>query len=160
MNQTVRHLAYGVSTGATVFALVVPPIHLLVALAGVVGLDLGQWNNPVEVFVFVITAMVVGVFPWGLWIVLNDAWKCNMFDQEHEVAAYLIASIGVFVILTVLVCTRLQPIYEQFRWFITPALFICAVALLCWRWRSVWRFPAGLGVGGILEQALTGQDES
>lgn len=160
MNQTVRHLAYGASTGVTVFALVVPPIHLLVVLAGFFGLDLGQWNNPVEVFVFVITAMVVGVFPWGLWIVLNDAWKGNMFDHESEVASYLIAAIGVFVILTILVCTRLQPIYEQFRWFITPALVIGAVGLLRWRWRSVWRFPTGLGVGGIIEQALSGQDES
>jgi len=160
MNQTVRHLSYGVSTGVTVFALVVPPIHMLVALVAFIGLDLGQWDNPVEVFIFLITAMVVGVFPWGLWIVLNDAWKGNMFDQDHEVAAYLVASIAVFVILTIVVCTRLQPIYAQFRWFFTPVLFIVAVALLCWRWRSVWRFPAGLGVGGIVEQALAGPEES
>jgi len=155
MNRTMRHLAYGVSTGVTVFALVVPPIHLLVALAGVVGLDLGQWHNPVEVFIFLVTAVVAGVFPWGLWIVLNDAWKGDMFDQDREVAAYLIASIGVFVMLTILVCTRLQPIYAEYRWFITPALFLLAVALLVWRWRSVWRLTSGLGVGGTVEQALS-----
>jgi len=159
MNRTMQHLAYGISTGITVFALVVPPIHLLVAIVGFLGLDLGQWNNPVEVFIFLVTAMVAGVFPWGLWIVLNDAWKGGMFDHDGEVAAYLVASIGVFVVLTILVCTRLQPIYAEFRWFITPALFILAVALIVWRWRSVWRLPTGLGVRGVVDQALTGMDE-
>jgi len=154
-----RHLGYGASAGLTIFCLVVPPIHLLVAMAGLIGLDLNRWDNPVEVFIFLVTALVAGLFPWGLWIVLNDAWKAALFDHDREVAAYLIASIGVFVILTILICTRLQPIYAEFRWFITPALFVFAVALLCWRWRKVWRFRADRGVVDIVNQALSGGHE-
>jgi|GEM_PF-2156654 len=154
MNRTMRHLVLGVSTGVTVFTIVVPLIHLLAELAKFVGLQLRTWDNPVEVFVFVVTAVMVGVFPWGLWILLTDARKANLFNEGREVAGYLLAALIVFLALTLLVCTRVQHIYAQYRWFLSPALLVCAVALIRWRWRKVWRLPTGMGLAGTLGHAL------
>lgn len=154
MNRTMRHLVLGVLTGVTVFTIAVPFIHLLAEGATLVGLELGTWDNPVEIFVFIVTAVMFGVFPWGLWILLTDARKGNMFDEGHQVAVYLLAAMGVFVALTLLVCTRVQPFYAQFRWFLTPALFVCAAVLIRWRWIKVWRLPAKIGIRGALDHAL------
>ncbi len=154
MNRTTRHLVLGGSTGVTVFAIVVPLIHLLAESVTFVGLELGTWDNPVQVFIFVMTAAMVGVFPWGLWLLLTDARKGDLFDEGHEVVAYFVAGLGVFLALTLLVCTRVQPIYAQFRWVLTPALAVCAVALIWWRWRKVWQIPAGAGIRGAVGQAL------
>ena len=154
MKWAVRHCALGISTGVTVFAIVVPLIHLLVELAASAGVQFGPWDNPIEVFIFLMTAAMVGVFPWGLWIVLTDARNGNMFDKGHEVAEYLLAAIGVFLSLTLLVCTLLQPVYAQFRWFCTPVLAVCGAALIYWRWTNVWEFPSGIGVRRILDYAL------
>ena len=98
------------STGLTVFAIVVPPIHLLAELVTLAGVGLGSWDNPVEVFIFTITAAVVGVFPWGMWIVLTDARKANLFDEDYEVAVYLVSAMVVFLSLIVLICTLLQHV--------------------------------------------------
>ncbi len=154
MKKTAGHLALGLSTGVTVFAIVVPLIHLLAELVTLVGVELGVWENPVEVFIFLMTATITGVFPWGLWILLTDARKGNMFDEGHDVAKYLLAAIGGFLALLLLVCTRLQSIYAQYRWFITPALMVCAAALVQWRWRKVWRVPKSIGFRGVLDHAL------
>ncbi len=160
MNRTARHLALGVSTGVTTFAIVVPLIHLLAELATSVGVELGAWDNPVEVFIFLMTSAMVGVFPWGLWIILTDARKGNMFEKDHEVVQYLLAAIAVFLALLLLVCTRLQAIYAEFRWFCTPALLACAAALILWRWRKVWRVPTGIGIRGVLNHAFALQRDS
>ena len=154
MSRTVRHLALGVSTGVTVFAIVVPLIHLAVELAAFAGVEFGPWNSLIEVFIFLVTAAMVGIFPWGLWIILTDARKVELFDEGHEVAGYSLAAIGVYVTLTLLVCTRLQEYYAQFRWFFTPALLVCAAALIYWRWKKVWMFPTRLGFRGVLDYAL------
>lgn len=160
MNRTARHLAFGASTGVTVFAIVVPLIHLLAESATSVGIELGTWDNPVEVFTFLATSAMVGVFPWGLWIILTDARKGDMFEENREVAQYLLAAIAVFLALLLLVCTRLQAIYAEFRWFCTPALLACAAALILWRWRKVWRIPGGIGIRGVLNHALAIQRDS
>ena len=149
-----RHLALGASAGVTVFAIVVPIIHALAALAAVVGIVFGQWDKPIEVFIFAMTAAMAGTFPGGLWILLTDARKTNMFNQGREAAQYLLAAIVVFLTLTVLVCTRLQPIYEQFRWVISPALLVCGAALLYWRWKRVWGFPTKIKARTALEYGL------
>ncbi len=154
MSRTVRHLALGVSTGVTVFAIVVPLIHLAVELAAFAGVEFGPWDSLIEVFIFLVTAAMVGIFPWGLWIVLTDARKVEMFDERHEVAEYSLAAIGVYVTLTVLVCTGLQEVYAQFRWFFTPVLLVCAAALIYWRWSKVWMFPTRLGFRRVLDYAL------
>lgn len=154
MNRTTRHLVLGASTGVTVFAIVVPLIHVLAELATLAGVELGTWDNPVEVFIFVMTAAMVGVFPWGLWIVVTDARKGNLFDVDHEVFEYFVAALSVFIALTLLVCTRVQPVYAQFRWFLTPALFVFSMALIWWRWCKVWRMAARNGIRGIIGNAL------
>ncbi len=154
MNKTARHLALGSSAGVTVFAIVVPLIHSLAELATLVGVQLGVWDNPVEVFIFLMTAAMTGAFPWGLWILLTDARKGNLFDETHDVAKYLLAAIVVFLALLLLACTRLQSVYAQYRWFITPALLVCAAALVRWRWRKVWRVPKSTGFRGVLDHAL------
>ncbi len=154
MSRTVRHLALGVSTGVTVFAIVVPFIHLSVELAAFAGVEFGPWDSLIEVFIFLVTAAMVGIFPWGLWIILTDARKVEMFNESHEVAEYSLAAIGVYVTLTLLVCTRLQEVYAQFRWLFTPALLVCAAALIYWRWSKVWMFPTRLGFRGVLDYAL------
>ena len=156
MKKTAKHLALGSAAGVTVFAIVVPLIHLLAELVTFVGIELGIWDNPVEIFIFVMTAAMVGVFPWGLWIVLTDARKGDLFDEGHDVVEYFLAAIGVFLALILLVCTTLQSAYAQYRWFITPALLVCAVALVHWRWRKVWRVPAGVGIRRVLDHALGG----
>lgn len=149
-----KHLAFGLATGVTVFAIVVPIIHLFAALAALFGLVFRPWDNPVEIFVFAITAAMLGTFPGGLWILLTDARRGNMFDQGHEVATYMLAAIGVFLALTILVCTRLQSVYEQFRWFLSPTLLVCGATLLAWRWKRVWRFSTKDGVRVALDDAL------
>jgi hypothetical protein len=143
-----------VSAAVTVFATVVPLIHLLAELAAFAGVQLGPWDNPVEVFIFLMTAAMVGAFPWGLWIILTDARQVDMFDEGREVAEYVLAAIGGYLTLTLLVCTRLQPFYAQFRWFLTPALFVCAAALIYWRWSRVWGLPTRNGVRAVLDHAL------
>ena len=160
MKKAARHLALGLSTGVTLFAIVVPLVHLLAELVTLVGVELGAWDNPVEVFIFVMTAASAGVFPWGLWIVLTDARKGNMFDEDRDVAEYMLAAMGVFLALIILVCTRLQSSYAQYRWFITPALLVCAAALVQWRWRKVWRVPRCIGFRGVLDHALAQQQSS
>lgn len=160
MNRTARHLAFGVSTGVTVFAIVVPLIHLLAESATAIGIELGTWDNPVEVFIFLTTSVMVGVFPWGLWIILTDARKGDMFEENREVAQYLLAAIAVFLALLLLVGTRLQALYAEFRWFCTPALLACAAALILWRWRKVWRVPTGIGIRGVINHALALQGDS
>ncbi len=154
MQRTVRHLVLGASTGVTVFAIVVPIIHMVAELATAVGIDLGVWDNPVEVFVFLMTAAMFAVFPWGLWILLTDARKGGLFDEDRNAAEYLLAAIGVFLTLALLACTRLQPIYSQFRWYFSPFLLVCALFLIRWRWYRVWQFPKRIGVRGVLEHAL------
>ncbi len=154
MGRTVRHLALGASTGVTVFAIVIPFIHLSVELAAFVGVDFGPWDSLIEVFIFLVTAAMVGIFPWGLWIILTDAREMEMFGEGHEVAEYSLAAIGVYVTLTLLVCTRLQDVYAQFRWLFSPALLVCAAGLIYWRWSRVWRFPTRLGFRSILDDAL------
>ena len=154
MKWMMRPLALGISTGVTAFAIVVPLIHLLVALAAVVGVVVAPWDNPIEVFLFLMTASAFGAFPWGMWIALTDARTGKLFNEDHEVVEYLLGAMSVFLALAFLVCTRLQPVYAQFRWFITPTLFACGVALLCWRWRRVWGFPPANGLRGILDHAL------
>jgi hypothetical protein len=160
MKPTMRHLTLGISTGVTAFAIVVPLIHLLVALLAVVGLVVAPWDNPVEVFLFLMTASAFAVFPWGLWIALTDARTQNMFNEDHEVAEYVLGAMGVFLTLTFLVCTRLQFVYAQFRWFITPILLACGAALLCWRWRKVWGFPLAIGLRRILDYAIPADKKS
>ena len=160
MNQTVRHLGLGVSTGVTVFMIVVPLIHVFAELAVFAGVELSAWDNPVEVFIFVMTAGLGGVFPWGLWIILTDARKGDMFEENREVAQYLLAAIAVFLGLLLLVGTRLQAIYAEFRWFCTPALLACAAALILWRWRKVWRVPKRIGIRGILDHVFAIQRDS
>ncbi len=154
MSRTVRHLVLGVTTGVTVFAIVIPLIHLAVELVAFAGVAIGTWDSLIEVFVFLVTAAMVGIFPWGLWIVLTDARKVEMFDEGRDVAAYSLAAICVYVTLTLLVCTRLQGVYAQFRWFLTPALLICAAALIRWRWTKLWMFPTKGGIRGALDCAL------
>lgn len=154
MSRTVKHLALGVSTGVTVFCIVVPLIHLSVELAAFAGVEFGPWESLIEVFIFLVTAAMVGIFPWGLWIILTDARKVEMFDESHEIAAYSLAAIGVYVTLTLLVCTLLQEVYAQFRWLFTPALLVCAAALIRWRWSKVWMFPTRQGLRGLLDYAL------
>lgn len=149
-----RHLALGASAGVTVFAIVVPIIHMLAALAAVVGIVFGRWDNPIEVFVFATTAAMAGTFPGGMWMLLTDARKANMFNQGREVAEYLLAAIAVFLTLTILVCTRLQSVYEQFRWVVSPALLVCGAALLYWRWKKVWGFPTKIKARVALDYAL------
>jgi len=160
MNSTVRHFGLGVSTGVTLFAALVPLIHFVVELTALVGLKFGPWNNPVEVFIFLMTAAMLGVFPWGLWMMLTDARRGNMFEENHEVIAYLLAAIGAYLILTLLVCTRLQAVYAQFRWFFTPVLFICAAALIYRRWRKTWGFPTRIGFRAVLDYALALERDS
>jgi hypothetical protein len=155
-----RHVALGASAGATVFAIVVPIIHMLAALAAVVGIVLGPWDKPIEVFIFAMTAAMAGTFPGGLWILLTDARKVNMFNQGREVAEYLLAAIILFLTLTLLVCTRLQSLYEQFRWFISPALLVCGAALFYWRWKRLWRLPTKIKARVALDYALALEDES
>ncbi len=157
MSRTVRHLALGVSAGVTVFAIVVPLIHLSVELATFAGVEFGPWDSLIEVFIFLVTAAMVGVFPWGMWILLTDARELELFDEGREVAEYSLAAIGVYVTLTLLVCTILQDVYAQFRWLFTPALLVCAAALVHWRWSKVWMFPTRLGFRGVLEYALAMQ---
>ncbi len=154
MKKTAGHLALGSSTGVTVFAIVVPLIHLLAELVTLVGVELGVWDNPVEIFIFLMTAAMTGVFPWGLWIILTDARKADLFDENRGVVEYLLAATGVFLALTLLVCTVLQSTYAQYRWFITPALLLCAAALLHWRWRKVWGVPGRIGLRGVVDHAL------
>jgi len=144
----------GVSTGITVFSIVIPLIHLSVELATFAGVEFGPWNSLIEVFIFLVTAAIVGIFPWGLWIVLTDARKVQIFDATHEVIKYSLAAIIVYVSLTLLVCTLLQDIYAQFRWLFSPALLLSAAALMHWRWNRVWMFPTKLGFRGVLEHAL------
>lgn len=160
MKKIAGHLALGLSAGVTVFAIVVPLVHLLAELVTLVGVELGVWDNPVEVFIFLMTAAMAGVFPWGLWIVLTDAREGNMFDEGHDVVEYLLGAIGVFLALIFLVCTRLQFTYAQYRWFITPAMLVCAAALVQWRWRKVWRVPKSIGFRGVLDHALPLQQVS
>lgn len=154
MNRTTKHLMFGLSAGVTVFAIVVPLIHLLAELLTFLGLELSTWDNPVQIFIFVVTAAVVGVFPWGLWILLTDARVGDMFDEGHEVAAYFVAALLSFLVLTLLSCTRAQSIYAEYRWLLSPVLIVCAVALIWWRWRRVWRMPRPTGIGGALRAAL------
>ena len=154
MSRTVRHLALGVSTGVTVFAIVVPLIHLAVELATFVGVEFGPWDSLIEVFIFLVTAAMIGMFPWGLWIILTDARRIELFDESREVAEYSLAAIAVYVTLTLLVCTRLQDLYAQFRWLFTPALLVCAVGLIYWRWCKVWMFPTRVGLRSVLDYAL------
>ena len=155
-----RHLALGMSTGVTAFAIVVPIVHLLAALAVFAGVEFGPWDNPIGIFIFLVTMGVFGTFPWGLWIIFTDARRGDMFHQGHEVVEYLLAAVGAFLVLTILVCTRLQAFYVQYRWFLTPAVFVCAVALSYWRWRAVWGFPRTGGVRGVLKSALDSQPGS
>ena len=56
-----------------------------------------------------------------------------MFTQGREATEYLRAWIAVFLTLTPLPCTRLQSVYEQFRWYVSPALLVCGAALFHWR---------------------------
>ncbi len=160
MNRTVRHVALGALTGLTVFAIVVPLIHLLAELVVFAGLQLGTWDNPVEIFIFLVTAAVVGLFPWGLWILLTDARKANMFDVGHEVVAYSLAAMGVHLILTLLACTIVQAAYAQFRWVFTPALLVCATVLISWRWKNVWGFSTRISPRNIVDQALALEHDS
>jgi hypothetical protein len=150
----------GVSTGLTVFAIVIPITHLLVDSVAVLGVDLGAWNNPVEVFLFLAAAAVFGVFPWGLWIILTDARTGTMFGKDHNIVEYLLASMAVYFTLAFLVCTSLQHVYQQFRWFFTPALLACAAALLYWRWSKVWGFPTKIGARRVLDYAVAIEHES
>lgn len=154
MNQTARHLALGMSAGVTVFAAVVALIHVMVELVTLTGFDFGPWENPVEVFIFLATALFVGLVPWGLWILITDAREGGLFGEEREVAAYLVAALGVYVTFTLLVCTVFQAAYAQYRWFCTPALLVCAAALIRWRWRRLWRFPVKIGLRRVLNHAL------
>ena len=154
MNQSARHLGLGLTTGVTVFAAVVALIHLMVELVAAAGFEFGSWNNPVQVFIFLVSALLVGVVPWGLWILLTDAREGHMFNTGHDVAWYLMAALGVYVTSTLLVCTILQSFYAQFRWFLTPGLLVCAVALIRWRWNKVWGFPVKIGFRSVLDYAL------
>ncbi len=154
MMKTSGHLALGLSAGVTIFAIVVPLIHMLTDLATLVGVELGVWDNPVEVFIFMMTAAMTAVFPWGLWILLTDARKVEMFDEDRYVVEYLLSKIGVFLVLIFLICTRFQSTYAEYRWFISPVLLLCAVALVQWRWHKVWRVPKGIGFRGVLDHAL------
>lgn len=159
MNQPARHFALGVSTGATVFALVVPLIHLLAALAALVGVDFGRWDSPVGVFIFTMTTIIVGV-PWGLWITFTDARQRDLFDHDQDVVVYQIAALCLLVSLTILTVTWLQPVYERNPWLFTPGLFVCGSGLIGWRWRKVWRFRTSGGVRGLLARALAARDDS
>lgn len=152
--KTMGHLALGLTTGVTVFAIVVPLVHLLAEVVTLGGVQLGVWDNPVEVFIFMTTAAMTGVFPWGLWIVLTDARKVNMFDETQNVVEYFVTAIGAFLLMMLLVCTRLQALYAEYRWYISPALLVCAAALIYWRWRRVWRVPKRIGFSGVVDHAL------
>lgn len=154
MSRTVKHLALGASTGVTVFAIVVPLIHIGAELAAFAGMRFERWESLIEIFIFLVTAAVIGIFPWGLWIILTDARRVDAFDESHEVVAYSLAAIGLYVTLTLVACTRLQGVYAQFRWFFTPALLVCAAALLRWRWRRIWRFPTRRGLRTAIDHAL------
>lgn len=159
MTRPVSSWMLGLSAGATVFAIVIPPTHLLAELIQVVGLELGGWGNPAGVFLFLISTMAVGVFPWGLWIALTDARSEKAFDDDRGAYHYIVAATGSFVILAILSVTRLQSVYKEFRWFLTPALLVCAITLVRWRWNYVWEFPTKVGMRGIVAHAL-GADET
>lgn len=154
MSQTVRHLGLGASMGITLFAIVVPLIHVAAEVATVAGVEFGPWDSLIEVFIFLVTAAMLGVFPWGLWILFTDARRVQVFDKGRQVAEYLLAAIGVYVTLILLVCTVLQDGYAQFRWLLSPALLVCAALLIRWRWTSVWGFSTRRGSSGILDDAL------
>lgn len=153
MNGTVRCIGLGVSASITVFAIVVPVIHLAVTVVASLGLDFGRWDNPAEVFIFLMTSAMLGVFPWGLWLLLTDARRTHLFDEDREAAAYLLPAIVVYLGLTLLVCTRLQSFYEQYQWILTPALLLLGVLLMVWRWRTLWRFST-TDDASLLENAL------
>ena len=154
MMKTAGHLALGLSAGVTIFAIVVPLVHLVAEVVTLVGVNLGVWDNAIEIFIFVMTALVTAVFPWGLWILLGDARNVEMFDEDRYVVEYLLSKIGVFLVLILLICTRFQSTYAEYRWFMTPVLLLCAVALVRWRWHKVWRVPKGIGFRSVLNHAL------
>ncbi len=155
MSQTVRHLGLGASMGITLFAIVVPLIHVAAEVATAAGVEFGPWDSLIEVFIFLVTAAMMGVFPWGLWILLTDARRAQVFDKNREVAEYLLTAIGIYVTMILLICTLLQDMYAQLRWLFTPVLLFCAALLIYWRWTRVWGFSRRRGSLDILDDALS-----
>ena len=149
----------GLSTGLTVFGIVVPATHLIGELAAHAGVVFGAWSNPVGIFVFLITTGAAGM-PWGLWIIFTDARTGKAVATDREVNQYLLAAASVFFTFSVLSCTQLQSVYGQFRWFLTPAIAVSALALLRWRWTKVWGFPTKVGLREALACAFGGAERT
>jgi len=159
MTRPIGSWMLGLSAGVTVFAIVIPPMHLLAELLQVAGLELGGWGNPAGVFLFLISTMALGILPWGLWIALTDARSEKAFDNDRDAYHYILSATGSFVILVILSVTRLQSVYKVFRWFVTPALIVCSITLVRWRWNHVWQFPTKVGMRQIVAYSL-GVDET